>query len=236
MTHSDCNREIAGPIHGPAGIYCTVGIPHALWQFRQEPCVLLVVRPKLEYGPFPHLLIGVQDFPGLLVIATSLQWPITISFAISLRLGILGMDMPFGSRPQGIFIPSWGLATLVTFAKADSTVSSIFFFLPVIHPMKTLVFQITTNRSSPKCQDISYLVYFVPITFFRPELPWSPMKQITKPQGCRDAQSRSCHSSSFSPREPGEVSFSCKGKQGAVLSLPIQAKRENTVVRKDFGK
>ncbi|KAF8262518.1 hypothetical protein EI94DRAFT_1688024 [Lactarius quietus] len=38
------------------------------------------------------------------------------------------------------------------------------------------------------------------------------------------------------PRDPGEVSFSCRGKQGAVLSLPIQAKRENTVVRKDFGK
>jgi hypothetical protein len=46
----------------------------------------------------------------------------------------------------------------------------------------------------------------------------------------------SCHSCSFRPRDPGEVSFSCKGKQGAVLSIPIQAKSENTVVRNDFGK
>jgi hypothetical protein len=46
----------------------------------------------------------------------------------------------------------------------------------------------------------------------------------------------SCHSYSFRPRDPGEVSFLCRGKQGAILSLPIQAKRENTVVGKDFGK
>ena len=48
----------------------------------------------------------------------------------------------------------------------------------------------------------------------------------------------SCHSYSLTgrPRDPGEVSFSCRRNQGAVLSIPIQAKSENTVVRKDFGK
>jgi hypothetical protein len=46
----------------------------------------------------------------------------------------------------------------------------------------------------------------------------------------------SSHSYSLRPRDPGELSFSCKGKQGAVLSLPMQAKRENTVVRNAFGK
>ena len=46
----------------------------------------------------------------------------------------------------------------------------------------------------------------------------------------------SCHSYVFRPRDPGEVSFSCREKQGAILSLPIQAKRENTALRKDFGK
>ena len=30
--------------------------------------------------------------------------------------------------------------------------------------------------------------------------------------------------------------FSCREKQGAELSLPIQAKRENTVLREGFGK
>ncbi|KAF8272440.1 hypothetical protein EI94DRAFT_293928 [Lactarius quietus] len=38
------------------------------------------------------------------------------------------------------------------------------------------------------------------------------------------------------PLDPGEVVFSCKEKLGAVLSLPIEAKRENTVVHEDFGK
>ena len=46
----------------------------------------------------------------------------------------------------------------------------------------------------------------------------------------------SCHSYSLRPRDPGEVSFSCRGKQGAVLSLPIQANREDTVVTDGFGK
>ena len=46
----------------------------------------------------------------------------------------------------------------------------------------------------------------------------------------------SCHSCSLRPNDPGEVVFSCREKQGAVLSLPIQAKRENTVLREGFGK
>jgi hypothetical protein len=46
----------------------------------------------------------------------------------------------------------------------------------------------------------------------------------------------SCRSYSLRPRDPGEVSFSCSGKQGALLSLPIQAKREDTVVGDGFGK
>ena len=46
----------------------------------------------------------------------------------------------------------------------------------------------------------------------------------------------SCHSYSLRPNDPREVMFSCREKQGAVLSLPIQAKRENTVLREGFGK
>jgi hypothetical protein len=46
----------------------------------------------------------------------------------------------------------------------------------------------------------------------------------------------SCHSHSLRPSDPGEVMFSCSVKQGAVLSLPTQAKRENTLVQEGFGK
>lgn len=46
----------------------------------------------------------------------------------------------------------------------------------------------------------------------------------------------SCHSYSLRPNDPGEVIFSCREKQGAVLSIPIRAKREDTVVREGFGK
>ncbi|KAH9167171.1 hypothetical protein EDB89DRAFT_137225 [Lactarius sanguifluus] len=37
------------------------------------------------------------------------------------------------------------------------------------------------------------------------------------------------------PDSPTEVSFSCKGKQGAVLSLPIQARCKDTVALGQFG-
>jgi hypothetical protein len=46
----------------------------------------------------------------------------------------------------------------------------------------------------------------------------------------------SCRSYFLRPRDPGEVVFSCRERQGAVLSLPLQATRENTVVREGFGK
>ncbi|KAH9174169.1 hypothetical protein EDB89DRAFT_594079 [Lactarius sanguifluus] len=38
------------------------------------------------------------------------------------------------------------------------------------------------------------------------------------------------------PRDEGEVSFSCPRKDGAVLYLPIQAKREDTIAKPGFGK
>jgi hypothetical protein len=34
----------------------------------------------------------------------------------------------------------------------------------------------------------------------------------------------------------GDVSFLCQGKQGAVLSLPVEARREDTVAQGDFGR
>ncbi|KAH9023165.1 hypothetical protein EDB85DRAFT_1992298 [Lactarius pseudohatsudake] len=37
------------------------------------------------------------------------------------------------------------------------------------------------------------------------------------------------------PKNPAEVTFLCRRKQGAVLSLPIQARCENTVALGDFG-
>ncbi|KAH9029172.1 hypothetical protein EDB85DRAFT_2276158, partial [Lactarius pseudohatsudake] len=91
-----------------------------------------------------------------------------------------------------------------------------------------MAFQSITNRSSPKCRDISNLVYFVPTTFSRPESPLSLKNWTNLPQGCRDAQ--------FRPRDPGEVSFSCRERQGAVLSLPVQAESKNTRVLPEFGK
>ena len=212
-----------------AGICCDGGNYSAQAGVRTRPTAVV---DSTQVRSIPTSLISDQEFPAIRDHYIA-KWPTTTSFAVNLQLLILGMDMLFGSRLQEI--TSWGLATSATFTKADSSVSSIFYSLQMIHPMKPLVSQMTTNCSSPKCQNISYLVYFLPTTFVRLESPWS-LIMINLPQGCRDAQFRTCYSHSLRPRDPGEVSFSCRGKQGAVLSLPIQAKRENTVTLDGFGK
>ena len=115
---------------------------------------------------------------------TALQWPTTIFFAISSQLGFLLTDMHFGSRlrPEITLRVS---ATLVTLAGADSTVSSIFCCQQIIHLMNTLVLQITTHHSIPESQDISYLVYFVKPTLFRPvSAGGSQLDPGIRPQGC----------------------------------------------------
>jgi hypothetical protein len=45
-----------------------------------------------------------------------------------------------------------------------------------------------------------------------------------------------CHSRFLRPNTEGELSFSCPMNQGAVLCLPITAKREDTVASAKFGK
>src|SRR6266702_2744226 len=45
-----------------------------------------------------------------------------------------------------------------------------------------------------------------------------------------------CRSHFLRPKKEGEVSFSCPVNQGAVLCLPIKAKREDTVASTKFGK
>lgn len=142
-------------------------------------------RCKIEYVSFQYRpLIHSQEFLRFLVIASSLQWPTTISFASSLQLGFLATDMHFGSHLRGIFMTSWGLATSATLAKADSTDSSISCCPQMTHRIKTLAFQTITNRSSPMYQNISYSAYFVSTTFVRLESPWSPMNMGNLPQGC----------------------------------------------------
>src|ERR1700761_3979916 len=95
--------------------------------------------------------------------------------------------MPFGSHLQEIFITSPGLATSVILPRADSTASSIFCYLQMTHPMKTLVFQTTTHHLSLKYQNMSHLVYSVPTTFVLSQSLWISMNMMVHlPQGCRD--------------------------------------------------
>ncbi|KAI9450163.1 hypothetical protein BJY52DRAFT_1227368 [Lactarius psammicola] len=104
--------------------------------------------------------------------------------------------MPFRTQILGIYLPLWGLATPVTFPKANSTVTSMFYFSRTIRP-------ITTSAFPDRCH-----------------LQLGP-----KSDRWVDG-----------PKKEGEATFSCPMNQGAVLCLPMQAKRMDTVARADFGK
>ena len=120
--------------------------------------------------------------------STPLQWPTTIFFAINLQLGFLLTDMRFGNRLHGLTLRV--SAMLVTLARADSTVSSIFCCPQMIHPIKPLAFQITTNRSSPESWNMSYLVNFLQTTFVRLESLWIQTDRGIRLQGRQDLYCR----------------------------------------------
>ena len=67
--------------------------------------------------------------------------------AATLQSSFLQWATHFGNQILGIYLPPCKLATSASFAKADSTVSSMFYFPRIIHPMKILVFQNITNSS-----------------------------------------------------------------------------------------
>ncbi|KAF8267199.1 hypothetical protein EI94DRAFT_67557 [Lactarius quietus] len=75
---------------------------------------------------------------------------------------------------------------------------------------------------------------------FRPRIPRHIIPGILRPNNFFSAgvtlESDDLGPFATRPRDPGEVTFSCKEQQGAVLSLPMEAKRENTSVREGFGK
>ncbi|KAF8262515.1 hypothetical protein EI94DRAFT_1704701 [Lactarius quietus] len=85
---------------------------------------------------------------------------------------------------------------------------------------------VTIKSLSPMSQIISYLGYFVPTTFARPESTWRQKMCImgNLPQGWQNAK-----------RPWGGFVF-VQRETRSNMSLPIPARREDTVVRKDFGK
>src|SRR6202012_697038 len=83
-------------------------------------------------------------------------------------------------------------AMLVTLARADSTVSSIFCCLQMIHPIKPSAFQITTNRSSAESWNISHLGNVLQTTFVQLESLWIQAAWGFRPQGWQDSYC-GCH-------------------------------------------
>jgi hypothetical protein len=68
--------------------------------------------------------------------------------------------------------------------------------------------------------------------------PWSLVDVAHQPLGSRVSYPSEFRSLTleYRPEDDSEVIFSCYGKQGALLSLPVPAQGEDTVAFGDFGK
>ena len=69
-------------------------------------------------------------------------------------------------------------------------------------------------------------------------LPWSLAGVVHRPLGNGASHSLKFRSLTFKyrPEDDSKVTFSCTGKQGALLSLPVSAQGEDTLAFGDFGK
>ena len=120
------------------------------------------------------------------------QWPTITSFANNLRPDILRLDMPCGTLGQvrGGCIAPWKLGTLVTYARANSTIFAMLFFPQRTHPMTYSVYQRTMNSLFPVAgvQNITPLPpHSEPATTIPPESTLCLLNQILKHQGNSDS-------------------------------------------------
>ncbi|KAF8260322.1 hypothetical protein EI94DRAFT_1811875 [Lactarius quietus] len=118
--------------------------------------------------------------------------------------------MKFPAYGHALWDPNHGnlypAATSAIFVKANSTVSSMFYYLQKINPMKTSK-HINIGMLSPN-------------NFCSAKVTSIPNSEVL----------------AKGPDDIPSVTFSCPRKEGAVLYLPVTAKGENTVASADFGK
>ena len=70
-------------------------------------------------------------------------------------------------------------------------------------------------------------------------LPWTLVDVVQQRLGNRTSpppEFRSLTQHKYRPDDDSQITFSCTGKQGALLSLPVPAQGEDTVAFGDFGK
>jgi len=147
--------------------------------------------------------------------------------------------MPYGIRTQGDYMIPWKWATLASFATAIFTVYLMLYIQEIIHPIQVLA-MVTVwyirRGYNPRHHIISASVEKTRTFFTRRVLPES-LYLTSMHQGKSSSPRRFSllTSNLIRPDDDELVMVSCSGKQGALLSLPFPAEREDTVARGDFG-
>ena len=140
------------------------------------------------------------------------------------------MDMPHGIRIQGGCILPYKWATSASFEGAIFTVCSMLYFWKTLHPVKRLT--MTTVRSilrdwNPGHHNISAGIQTTTKISARRMLPKSTLDITSMPQGKlefeRGFSSLTPHFNR--PDDDAQVTVSCSGRQGALLSLPFDRMR-----------
>jgi hypothetical protein len=78
----------------------------------------------------------------------------------------------------------------------------------------------------------------IPFISVRNVLPWTLVDVVHQPMGNRTSHLPEFRSFThkYRPEDDSQITFSCNGKQGALLSLPVPAQGQDTVAFGDFGK
>ena len=170
----------------------------------------------------------------------SCSWVTVISFGKSLASGTLIMDMPYGIQIQGGYTIPYKWATSASFEGATFTVCSMLYFREILHPqtLTMITVRCIPRNWNQRYHNISAGVQTTKTISARKMLPKRILDITSMPQGKLRFERRipllTYHF--IRPDDDAQVTVSCPGRQGALLSLPFPAECEDTAAQGDFGK
>ena len=153
---------------------CTAQPPSSLYIYGQAS------KPFAPNVPYPISTINSTPLPPIQrAFPTSCgpRWTTVISFATSLQLRILGMDMPCGTQDLPYRIDPWKSGTWVSYAGVHSIAFLMPYFPRTIHPTSS-AYQKDINHLSPVYQIISTKDLLVVAITVRTKYAWNLCQAI----------------------------------------------------------
>ena len=190
-----------------------------------------------RYGCLIEIPLTGSQFP----FPSASPWTIAKSSVTSSLSSILIWDVLSGNQTQwGILPYKW--ATLASFAVGVSIVSSTLYPPEMLHqvlPNRTLIIHTIFSGYHPGHRVVSAGGQITAKVFAQRTLQMHLVRTTSMHQGNGSLSLRRPQSFTLlfmSPDNDTQVTFSCSGKQGALLYLPFPAELEDAIATDDFEK